>query len=334
MKYILVYPESHRHLGIFSDLKDYSDVQCIVASQKKFRNKVINQMKKIYMSGTLAQYINLPLKYYLYDTIQFKIEEAEEYCIIIVDAALRAFNIEYLNRVFSQKNVRGVLALINSIHAHSTSMYEVRPLISKVQWSDVYTFDPVDAQTFGYKSIQGAYYSKKSVDEIIARFKKKYMETSDVYFTGGLKGNRKQLIWSVFQALDVNEKKIDFNILVAGIERLQKRQFAGKIHYYSGKWLPYEEILAGVLNSKVIVEIMQDGQHGPSLRYYEAVCYNKKLLTTNHGVKELPYYDPRYMKVIEDAKDIDMDWITSEEPVDYNYQGEFSPIHLLNVVLQ
>ena len=74
-------------------------------------------------------------------------------------------------------------------------------------------------------------------------------------------------------------------------------------------------------------------QYGPSLRYFEAVCYNKKLLTNNPCVVDLPYYDPRYIQVFNNPSDIDIDWLREDCTVDYGYKGDFSPNILIDRIL-
>ena len=56
----------------------------------------------------------------------------------------------------------------------------------------------------------------------------------------------------------------------------------------------------------------------------EAVIYNKRLITKNEEIKELPYYDSRYMQYFEKIEDIDWEWLRTDEKVDYHYKGDFS----------
>lgn len=121
-------------------------------------------------------------------------------------------------------------------------------------------------------------------------------------------------------------------------------------------YLPYVDVLYIVLNSEIsldiieylhglnnvvilkmkenfgILEVVQKGQKAQTARYYEAVCANKKLLTNNHYIKELPFYDERYMKVFDDFSNIDIEWIKRREKIAYGYNGEFSPVKILDVI--
>ena len=327
MKYIVVYPESHEHLGLFQDLKAVSDVQLIPTTQRSVKNSLIKKIKRIHQSGTINKRVSLPFRRYWFNPIRFHLEEQEEYTIILVDAALKAFGVKQLNRMFALKNVNGVLVLINSIDAHSVSMLEIKNNIPKVNWDRVYTFDPVEAKKYGYQYLGCCYYSKHDEQQVLQAFGGS--DRFDAYFTGGIKGGREGDIIALFEKLYLNHLKVKFNLLVSGERRLQKKKYEDQIHYFSGYWMPYEEVLAGILQSNVIIEILQDGQHGPSLRYYEAVCHNKRLLSNNPYIKDLPYYDERYMKVFSSVEDLDIEWIRQDMDVDYHYKGDFSPVYLI-----
>ena len=83
------------------------------------------------------------------------------------------------------------------------------------------------------------------------------------------------------------------------------------------------------LSAKCILEIVQKGQVALTLRPYEAVAYNKKLLTNNKTILNFKYYNPKYMRYFEKVEDIDWNWVKCDDGVDYNYQGDFSPRYLL-----
>jgi hypothetical protein len=330
IKYILIYPETHEHLGLFRDLQDKKNVELIVARQRNLRNPVIKAIKRINLSWIINQHISLPYKKKWYEKISVDVASNKQYCVIVVDAALRALEVGYLNSLFHKNNVRGVLMLINSMDAQSIGIQEVKPDIKKINWDDIYTFDASDVMQYGFKSLGNCYYSMHDQAEI----EKKYPDAkaSDVYFIGGIKGGREELVLNVFEKMHNAGVDVTYNVMLFGIQKLKEKKFEGLIHYYSGSWIPYERVLADVLKTNVIVEIMQEHQYGPSLRYYEAVCYNKKLLTNNVGIKDLPFYDSRYMKIFSDVNEIDIDWVLAKEPIDYGYDGSFSPINMINTI--
>lgn len=329
-KYILVYPETHEHLGLFQDLFNDPNVDMVVARQKKPKHKIAKILKRFHLSWTINKCLPLPFRNIWYERISLRVPSDRKCCIIVVDAALKMLKPDYLNALFEKENVRGVLVLVNSMDAQSIAILETKKMIPAVNWDGIYTFDPGDVKKYHFSNLGCCYYSMHLPEEI--KIKYGNAKKSEVYFTGTIKGGREQLIISVFEKLHNASVNTNFNIMITGERRLKKNLYDKIIHYYSGGWLPYEKVLADVLNSEVILEVMQEGQNGPSLRYYEAVCYNKRLLTNNPNIVSFPYYDARFMKVFKDADGIDVNWVKNGPQADYGYSGDFSPVHMLSVV--
>lgn len=332
MKYIIVFPKSHKHLGLFKDLEDLPEVELITAEQKHVNNPVLSAIKKVHLSSAINKRIRLPFRNVWYQHIRFNISDESEYCIIVIDGALQAMDPSELNDLTHKSKLRKVLVLINAMDASSTSMVEVKEKMNKIDWDQIYSFDPSDVKKYGFKPLGCCYYSTHTKEEIFSKYPD--INQSDVYFTGGIKGDREELILSVFEKLDSARVVTDFHLLVTGERRLGKKLHGDKIDYFSGGWIPYEKLLAGILNTKIVMEVLQNGQSGPSLRYYEAVCYNKKLLSNNPNIVDFPYYDSRYMHYFSSADDIDIDWILDQADIDYGYKGDFSPVYMLEHVLK
>lgn len=183
-----------------------------------------------------------------------------------------------------------------------------------------YTFDPKDAGDTGYKYTMNVY---------------SYLEPeqggleSDIYFSFfGL--DRLDLARDLAGYLEERQVVCNF-IYVGKID--EKKHELGSIKHVE-KRIAYSDILKDAAQANCLLEILRPGQTGSSLRYYEAVCYNKKLLTTNKNVVNLPFYDPRYIKIFEKLSDIDYEWIRKHEAVDYHYDGRFSPIHFLYELME
>jgi hypothetical protein len=241
--------------------------------------------------------------------------------VLIVDVALNDIDDSFLN-LLVKKGAVVDLYLMNSMDASSPMFLNVRNRLSNGLWHKIYTFDPVDAKKYGFDYSGFNYYSK---NECVANsFETKY----DAYFVGGIKGNREGLINSVYEKIVGDNGIAYFNVMVY---KGQNINYHSGINYVFENWAPYEGVLKAVLESKCVVEILQDGQFGASLRYFEAVCFNKKLITNNPYIKTFPFYDERFMRVFETAEDIDVEWMKKEEFVDYHYDGSFSPRNLLKL---
>ena len=111
------------------------------------------------------------------------------------------------------------------------------------------------------------------------------------------------------------------------LEKMHLKNQAG-LNFHD-KDLPYENVVSNILSANCILEMVAKGQNVQTARYYEAVCYNKKLLTNNPNIKELSFYNPKYMQHFESVEDIDFEWVKRRELIDYHYNNEFSPNHIL-----
>ena len=96
--------------------------------------------------------------------------------------------------------------------------------------------------------------------------------------------------------------------------------------------LPYEKVISDVKSSNCILEIVQSGQSAQTARYFEAICYNKKLLTNNFSINKFPFYNKKYMKCFQTYDEIDLDWVRTKEEIDYGYKNEFSPLKILDLI--
>ena len=183
-----------------------------------------------------------------------------------------------------------------------------------------FSFDKGDAEKYGYQHTM-CIYSKYDVAAAETE--------SDIYFIGYVM-DKLPMLHQIGKKFSGNAVESSINIL--GVNLNLREEIEG-IHYLS-QYKLYDDVVVETNASNCILEVVQQGQTGATLRYYEAICYNKKLLTTNVHVKELPFYNPNYMKVFQNVDEIDYDWIKSKTPIDYHYDGRFSPVNLITEILE
>lgn len=242
--------------------------------------------------------------------------------IIIVDTALRWLQVSFLLKC-REKNPNLIVKclLLNSVSSLAFSEDKIQTAFDSFTWDEVLTFDPGDAEKHNWKYIGLHYYSKLDI-------KVSDSVRTDAFFAGSLAGKRGKEIQELLAYLNEHDVKCDFlcprlswrqkfSKLPAGLRLLRRR-------------IPYKDVLQSTLTSNCIIEILQENQCGSSLRYFEAVCFNKKLITTNTQIVNYPFYDERYMKVFRTSSDIDCQWIKEKEKIDYGYRDEFSPKYLLS----
>lgn len=146
--------------------------------------------------------------------------------------------------------------------------------------------------------------------------------SSELYFCGHDK-NRRGLLLAIHDRLTAAGLRCRYRVVTAVKENQQKLGVT-----YS-EWTPYDVCVSELREANCVLEILAAHNNESTLRYREAVLYNRKFLTNNPEIVRMPYYDPRWMRTFQSAEDIDLDWLRAVEPVDYGYRGEFSAQHFL-----
>src|SRR5690606_19098966 len=72
---------------------------------------------------------------------------------------------------------------------------------------------------------------------------------------------------------------------------------------YHNHTIPLTEHLNKVRNSKVILDFVLPGHTGLSFRFFEAIKYEKKIITTNRAVIHYDFYNPNNIFVLDNNYD-------------------------------
>ena len=322
MKLIFISPGGDVSNRMFAELYKleqdnftYIDVPVIL------KNKLYGKIFRLYYK--IAQKIDLHLDFLfnragVINTIDF--DNKEKNYIIMGNGCFNYYSARFLNKIKEKNNIGYIVYFIDPL-SHLTSK-KMRENIFSLNYDTLISFSKSDAEKLnGIYST--SFYSKLPVQ-------KAEKQKAGVYFVGNNKG-RLKILHEIYQQLN-NHVECKFKIF--NVE--DKDQKEKNIIYNS--YLPYEEILKEIQEYNCILEINQSDQDGVTLRYYEAVVYNKKLITNNLMVKSMPYYDEKYMYVFERPEDINynelIQWIKEDVRVDYKYDGRFSPICLIKEIEQ
>ena len=149
----------------------------------------------------------------------------------------------------------------------------------------------------------------------------------DVFFAGAAK-DRLPLLLSIYDHLSKNGFKCFFYLTCVD----KKNQIKRDNIVYADKNMSYREMLHHTVNSKVVLEVNQGCVDGFTSRFLESVLYNKRLLTNNIAVKKNRYYSNRFICCFVKPDEISPDFINDNTEVNYNYAGEFSPVHLIRLI--
>lgn len=289
-------------------------------SHKKYNSLLINKLEKVCLSNVLNKRFHIPFQEVFYNLETYDYTPENMYHIIIPTTSISKLSVDYLKH-FKENHGNVILyALVtDSMHASSPHMDFVRDKLFSGVWDSVLTYDKYDAAEYGFDWFGYTYYSSYN-------FVKPDNAVSDIYYVGYDKGGRNQIVTDVYKLVLSRGGVARFDVVSPNT---QKNECGLK--YLKSK-ISYPQVVSRVKSSNCILEVLQTNQKAQSLRYFEAIAYNKKLLTNNPGIVELPYYDERYMRVFKNIEDIDVDWVKAREKIDYKYKGEFSPLGIIEYI--
>ena len=177
----------------------------------------------------------------------------------------------------------------------------------------IYTFDYNDAKNYNLKFHNIPY---SDLSGLFENVKLKY----DVSFVGKAKDRFDDII-NAYKALKKQGLKLGFYIV--GVQK-EKQVFEDEIQYCD--FIPYKDYLKIVAESKCILEIMQKGGTGNTIRVSEAISLDKLLISNNKMLLHNSFYDSEYMIVYEDLDKIDVkSFIESNKEVHYENKEKIYP---------
>lgn len=140
----------------------------------------------------------------------------------------------------------------------------------------------------------------------------------DVCFIGKAKDRLPQIL-EAYRYFTAQGLRCSFSITGVPAEQ---QQYAGQICYCDG--MPYSAYLDKISRAKCILEIMQGGGSGNTLRINEAVEFNKILITDNAHIRSNTLYDSRYMFSYGKIQEINCDTLRRIQDVRYENREQMS----------
>lgn len=146
-------------------------------------------------------------------------------------------------------------------------------------------FDKLDADLFNYRYVGGFYNPLPVTDGII---------DSDVYFVGTDSG-RFKIIRRIQNLLNSRGIKTKF---------IYVDSFKSKFNHNYNSYISYNHIVDHISRTKAILDITKPNQVGLTLRFYEGMFYNKKVITNNKNILNYAFYNPNNILVINEDTNV------------------------------
>lgn len=174
---------------------------------------------------------------------------------------------------------------VSTICRNAYSRWEYRHYLHR-SGMQVYTFDDGDAARYGFHAVNQVY--RKPDGDLRTED-----TDTDVYFVGADK-HRTAALEKVKAELDRQGISYSINILKDKHTEISEQLRP----CYVDRLIPYGETLAMIARSRCVLEILQKGQGGMTLRSLEALMLRRKLITDNRDITAAPFYDPANVYIL------------------------------------
>jgi len=314
MKHIFFGGSLENEKLIMNDLTNKSNVK-IIYRDNALNSKILSKLFNIHMSQSLNRHIKLPLKkLWFKKLIDNDFTKNETIVFTFVGGWFNRELFSWLRKNYP--NCKQVLFLRDTVNIYEKTIPSFKGGILNDVFDLVISSNPDDCSKFGFK------YSPVFISKIKEENLVKYPKSDFVFIA--IAKDRLQLIHKLYEKFTAFGYKCDFYITKVKDE---DRKYPDGIHYAENH-LKYKDYLGREVASKCIIELIKGDTQGGTFRHWEAVYYNKKLISNWKGIKDFKFYDERYMLYFEDVDDIDINFFKENLDVDYHYNGENSPVNL------
>lgn len=154
-----------------------------------------------------------------------------------------------------------------------------------------FVFDVKDLSIDGVLPITNFYFNHFKIED-------RSKTENQAFFIGSYFEPRNQILKDISQKLLDIGVKIDISIFSKHEHEIEKIQNLGFCHL--GTTISYEDNLRRAISSEILIDVHINEHRGLSFRIFEALGYDKKIITTNSIVKLYDFYDENNIFVWED----------------------------------
>ena len=184
----------------------------------------------------------------------------------------------------------------------------------------IYSFDLEDVASFGFEHITNYIYLDKQTIKTDYKYDVFMVLTPD---------KRIDQLNSIAEQLDA--LNISFKFIV--VSNRKPANLHPTIEHRTHE-IKTEELKTYLDDSRIILDLLRENHNGISFRVFEALAYQKKIITNNASVKEYAFYNSNNIMVI-DPKDVKIDHLFFESdylPLDEEIYHQFTVDHFADTV--
>lgn len=183
-------------------------------------------------------------------------------------------------------------------------------------FDDIYSFDKRDCENYGFKKIENFHFFERLPEQYI-----KY----DAIFFGSL-DNRIEDLTKLLNYLNQDGKNAHAYLNVPkGKEPILHPNIE-----WIDKIVPYKDSYKFALTGKTIIDLGHPNQNGLSFRFFEAMVFRKKIITTNLSAANYDFYNKNNIQIIKNINNIAIPNSFWETPYEELPADIFDKYHIKN----
>ncbi len=301
---IVVFPVSNPYMNAI--LHDFLEKENVYRC-KYVKSRWLRKIQYFHTSIKANKCIKLPLQSLWYPTyMPVAYNMGDDYIFLFYQGTPLGYDKDFL--CFLRKNYPGAKLCYYWNNISSTVSDKYISFVNN-NYDVVYTFDTNDVKKYGWRFYDAMYSD-------ISKFSLPTIKASDIFYVGSAKG-RLSLLHEIYDKFMSMGLTCDFHIVNVSPEEQTR---TGIVY---NKRMSYTEVLGHSASTKIILELVQEGQVGTTLRTLESIILRKKLLTNNRGILESKLYT-KYVNLFDNIDDINPSNILSAETEEDNIEQMIS----------
>lgn len=314
---MIIFPLHHLYMdAVLADLIERDHV----FFERPIKNSFFNKMRYLHTSLSANKHFRLPFQSFWYKTfIPCRYDCNSNYAFLFFQGNPLAYDRHFLHYIQSKFPKSKLIFAWNNIVLDATVQYV--DYVNK-EYDLIYTFDRNDHLRYGWHLHEATFGD-------VTKWNLPKAEPSDIFFVGKGK-DRLHMIHDIYDKFTSQGYKADFHVVNVKPED----QIREGIVY--NKPMSYIDVLGHSASTKIILEVVQEGQVGTTLRTSESVIFRKKLLTNNKGITDTYLYSS-HVSLFNRVEDINVEEILNssfDEDALREKQKQMSPLRLMERIMK
>lgn len=298
---------------------DIADEATVFIDNSDIENKLLKRIKKIHFSNSINKRFWIPFKQIWDKSLVIKRENliSGNDNIIIFQSNVK-FSPHFIKLLKNKYGCRIVLYLPDTAYKLGIGQKkeDIDRYLKYYYVDKVYSFDTQDCNAYSF-----TYFDIYSSIEINNCMDKSEGVKPHILYVGNCRSKRRlELLYSVYMVL---RDKYQCDFYINGVK---KEDIKHGLHIHYNEELTYRDVLERIGRTDAILELVNENQIGNTLRFKEAICYNKYLITNNTKYSNHKYDSTNGIITFSNSDELvnKIDVIGNKAP-EYDYDGEFSP---------